>query len=166
MMFRRATTADIPDIMEIITDAQQLLRSLSVDQWQDGYPDEQQIATDIANSEMYVAEASGAIVAMTVISFRGEPTYRIIEGRWLNESHYAVVHRAAVRKSAYGRNLGRAILNYAEELCRNRDIDNIRIDTHLDNKIMQHLLLSSGYTHCGTITISSGAKREAYQKEL
>ena len=166
MTFRKATAADIAPIMEIVADAQQLLCSLGVDQWQDGYPTREIIVGDIARNEMYVATCGEAIVAMAVISFNGEPTYRVIDGCWLNDQPYAVVHRTAVRQSAHGRNIGREILMFAEQLCHEREIKNIRIDTHRDNLTMQHLLTTSGYRHCGTIMLTSGAKREAYQKGL
>lgn len=166
MTFRIATTADIAPIMEIVADAQLLLRSLGIDQWQDGYPTSETILGDISRSEMYVATCEEHIVAMAVISFSGEPTYRVIKGSWLNNQPYAVVHRIAVRQSAYGRNIGREILMFAEQLCHEKGIENIRIDTHRDNLTMQHLLSTSGYRHCGTITLASGANREAYQKIL
>ena len=34
--------------------------------------------------------------------------------------------------------------------------DNIRIDTHKDNHIMQHNLSKYGFTYCGIIYIASG----------
>ena len=42
--------------------------------------------------------------------------------------------------------------------------DNIRIDTHRDNKIMQHNLAKYGFEYCGIIHIASGAERLAYQR--
>ena len=40
----------------------------------------------------------------------------------------------------------------------------IRIDTHRDNKIMQHNLLKYGFTYCGIIYLANGDERLAYQK--
>jgi len=42
--------------------------------------------------------------------------------------------------------------------------DNIRIDTHKDNHIMQHNLAKYGFQYCGIIYIASGAERLAYQR--
>ena len=42
--------------------------------------------------------------------------------------------------------------------------DNIRIDTHKDNTIMQHNLDRYGFKYCGIIHIASGAERLAYQR--
>ena len=41
---------------------------------------------------------------------------------------------------------------------------NIKIDTHRDNRIMLHCILSYGFTYCGIIYLTSGDKRLVYQK--
>ena len=38
-------------------------------------------------------------------------------------------------------------------------IDNIRIDTHRDNKPMRHLLEKYGFTYCGIIYLLNGDER-------
>ena len=40
----------------------------------------------------------------------------------------------------------------------------LRADTHADNKVMQHLLLSTGFVYCGIIYVRNGTPRLAYQK--
>jgi hypothetical protein len=40
---------------------------------------------------------------------------------------------------------------------------NIRIDTHRDNYIMRHCILSYGFRYCGIIYLASGDDRLAYQ---
>lgn len=166
MMFRSSNRADIPAIMEIVAQAQSLLRSRGVDQWQDGYPTVDIIAQDIARSESYVLEDNGVVVAAAVISFAGEVTYNIIDGEWLNDNPYVVVHRLAVRGPALRRGLARQMMLYAETLALERGVEDIRVDTHNDNLAMQSLLDSLGYTLCGKITLLSGAPRIAYQKQL
>ena len=49
------------------------------------------------------------------------------------------------------------------DFCFSHDT-NIRIDTHRDNKIMQHNILKHGFTFCGIIYLLSGDERLAYQK--
>jgi hypothetical protein len=41
-------------------------------------------------------------------------------------------------------------------------IDYIRIDTHHDNKVMQHLILKEGFEPCGIIYAIDGNPRIAY----
>ena len=166
MVIRQATTADIDAIMAAIADAQALLKSCGVDQWQDGYPTADIILADVAHGESYVAVEDDDIVATAVISFAGEPTYKTIEGQWLNSNPYAVIHRLAVRNTARGRGYAKRLFDYTEQLCAKHKISDIRVDTHADNRIMQRLLDGLGYKYCGVITLDSGAKRIALQKML
>ena len=83
-----------------------------------------------------------------------------------NENPYAVVHRIAVADACRRKGIAREILHYTEELCAERGIKDIRIDTHRDNLAMRSLLKKMGYSHCGRITLTSGAFREAYHKVL
>lgn len=88
-----------------------------------------------------------------------EPAYRkITDGTWLEDSPYGVVHRLAGDGSEKG--IGAFCLNWALEQC-----GHIRIDTHGDNKVMQHLLEKLGYIHCGTIYVEQdNDPRLAYEK--
>ena len=167
LRFRKGEGADLERVMEFVADAQNWFRSQSIDQWQDGYPTQELILSDILGGENYVVELYGVVVASFVISFAGEPTYSEIKGKgWLNDEPYVVVHRIAVSDKYRRKGIAKEILHFTEELCAERGIKDIRIDTHCDNKAMRALLKKMRYTHCGRITLTSGAYREAYQKEL
>jgi ribosomal protein S18 acetylase RimI-like enzyme len=123
--------------------------------------------SDILDNNNYIIELNGVISATFTISFAGEPTYSEIKGKgWLNENPYAVVHRIAVADRYRRKGIAKEILHFIEELCAEQGIKDIRIDTHCDNLAMRSLLKKMGYNHCGRITLTSGAYREAYQKEL
>ena len=40
---------------------------------------------------------------------------------------------------------------------------NLRVDTHRDNKVMQHILTKYGFQRCGIIYVKNGTERIAYQ---
>ena len=167
LRFRKGEESDLERIMELVADAQNWFRQQGVDQWQDGYPTREIISSDILGGENYIVEHDGVASATAVISFRGEPTYSEIKGKgWLNENCYAVVHRIAVADECRRKGIAKEILYFAEELCAERGISDIRIDTHRDNRAMRSLLKRMGYAHCGRITLTSGAFRDAYHKEL
>ncbi len=167
LRFRKGKGADLERIMELVADAQNWFRVQGVDQWQDGYPTQEIISSDILSGSNYIVEYNGVIVATFVLSFAGEPTYSVIKGRgWLNEKPYAVVHRIAVADECRRKGVALEILHFVEELCAEREIKDIRIDTHRDNVAMRSLLKKLGYTRCGRITLASGALREAYHKVL
>ena len=167
LRFRKGEERDLEQIMELVADAQNWFREQEIDQWQDGYPTRELILSDVLGGNNYIVEYNCVAVATAVISFAGEPTYSEIKGKgWLNDEPYAVVHRIAVSDKHRRKGIAKEILHFTEELCAERGIKDIRIDTHCDNKAMRALLKKMRYTHCGRITLTSGAYREAYQKEL
>ena len=167
LRFRKGGADDLERIMELVADAQNWFREQGIDQWQDGYPTQDIILSDISYNNNYIVELNGVVSATFVASFDGEPTYSEIKGKgWLNENPYAVVHRIAVADACRRKGIAKEILHYTEELCAERGVRDIRIDTHRDNLAMRSLLKKMGYTHCGCITLTSGAFREAYHKEL
>ncbi len=169
MIFRRSKPEDIPAMLEIVRDAVAYLARNGVPQWQDGYPNEAVLLSDIEKGISYVIEDGGNITAMTAVSFEGDPCYLDIDGAWLNDEPYGVVHRCAVSAGFRGRKYGDAIFDEAEELCRKKGIHNLRVDTHTENKVMGSLLRKHGFILCGTIevdTATTDTLRDAYQKIL
>ena len=71
-----------------------------------------------------------------------------------------------VANSMKRKGVAREILAFAEGLCARRGLVDIRIDTHRDNVAMRNMLKRLGYSHCGRITLTSGAPREAYHKSV
>ena len=53
------------------------------------------------------------------------------------------------------------ILNAAVEYGK-QQIDYLRIDTHEDNRVMQHAVQKLGFRRCGLIYIADGSPRIAY----
>ena len=58
-----------------------------------------------------------------------------------------------------------AFFRFAEELCRERDIRSIRVDTDADNRMMQRVLEKQGFTYCGTVCFDNSEKI-AFEKLL
>ena len=167
LRFRKGTMEDMERIMELVADAQNWFQEQEIDQWQDGYPTREIMLSDIVDGENYIVDYNNIIASAFVVSFEGEPTYNEIKGKgWLNENRYAVVHRIAVAGECRRKGIAKEILHFVEELCVEQGVCNIRIDTHRDNLAMRSLLKKLGYVHCGRITLTSGAYREAYHKEL
>ncbi len=141
--FRPATPDDALRIAEIIAAARERMRLRGSLQWQGAYPAPEDIARDIAAGDEYVLEEGGGVLAYGAVVFRGEPAYASIDGAWLNDNPYVVVHRLAVA----------------------RGVCDFRVDTNFDNLQMQKILSRLGFTLCGEI-MYGGDKRLAYQKML
>ena len=168
MKVRLSTKNDLIQIKDSIIDAQKYLASLNIDQWQDGYPDERQILQDIALKESYVVEDDKEIIGTFMFTTRVDPNYKSIQGEWLvseNEG-YGVVHRIAVREQHRGKGFANFVFDFCEKQLLSNEIPSFKIDTHKDNKGMQHLLEKRNFDYCGIITLSTGGLRMAYEKVL
>lgn len=148
------------EIMLVMDAAKQIMRqSGNMHQWGDGYPSEAVIMADMKKCCGYVVEDEGKVVGYFAFLPSPEPTYaRIYDGQWLDDERpYHVVHRIASYPDAHG------IFSSIMDFCFSHD-PNIRIDTHRDNRIMQHNIAKHGFTYCGIIFLLSGDERLAYQR--
>lgn len=156
-MIRRANKEDIKYIMPIYEAAKKKMRADgNLHQWSDKYPDEETLLNDITRNELYIAYDDEGIYGVFMLSFSGEDTYKEIQGAWLNDEPYAVIHRIA--SLGNGKNLLKDAIDFTFE-----KTNNIRIDTHEDNNIMRTLLKKLGFIYTGIIHLKNGDERRAYQ---
>ena len=168
MNFSKSNTKDLPSIMKIIGEAQAYMASQAVDQWQDGYPEEDLILNDIANNESYIVKNENNILATAMFTTQVDHTYDIIDGKWLTpqDAIYGVIHRIAVGANYRGTGVAKFIIKESEQYLIENNIASMRIDTHKDNTGMQSLLKGLDYTYCGIIYLEDGDKRLAFEKML
>jgi RimJ/RimL family protein N-acetyltransferase len=159
MRIRKTEETDLEKILQIYSHAREAMKKNgNPTQWGDTRPSEATIRKDIQDGNSYVVEENGRICGVFSFIIGEEPTYaRIEQGQWKNDAPYGTIHRVASDGTEKG------ILLHCLEYCE-QQISNIRIDTHNDNRIMQHLLEKAGYEKCGIIYVEDGSPRIAYQK--
>lgn len=165
LQLRKADITEVPLIWEIIQDAIEQRRQEGSSQWQDGYPNELSITNDINKSYGYVLTENETILCYAAIIFDKEPAYEDIEGKWLTNGSYGVVHRVAVSKLAKGKGIATKLFQSIEGLCLEHHIYSIKVDTNFDNVPMLKILDKLGYTYCGEVHFR-GAARKAFEKKL
>lgn len=164
-MIRRATAEDKSKIMSIIRSAQQALRELGIDQWQDGYPTPESIDNDIADGVGYVACAGSEVVGYAAIIESGEPAYQQLDNEWLYGSDYVVVHRICVDGNQRRKGVALELMSHTAKIGRSISHNAFRIDTHRGNIRMLALLQKLNFREVGTIHYTSG-ERVAYELDL
>lgn len=165
MEFRKSLQSDVKNILGIIKEAKEYFKANNIDQWQeDNYPTAETFLDDINNGTSYVLVKDGEVVATASISFEPEPTYDHIEGNWLTNDNYIVIHRVAVTNKLKGLGLASIILKKAEFLALANNVHSIKIDTHKDNKAMQRVLKKNNFTYCGIIYLEDNSERIAFEK--
>ena len=191
MTIRPATPADLPALRPVFEAAKGIMRADgNAEQWSaPGFPPDDLLLRDIARGGGFVIEtrwpvAAGhdegktvtpvmpgslvtpvmpgltghlAIVAYFALLPSPEPTYDVIDGAWLTDEPYGVIHRMASYPEVHG--IFSTIIDFAASRYAH-----LRIDTHRDNRIMQHLIEKHGFTYCGIIWLLDGTERLAYER--
>ncbi len=169
MQIIHAQTSNLEAIIEAIKSAQKYLASLGIDQWQDGYPNEEVILKDINQNESYiVTNENDEVIGTTMFTTRPEPTYKVIDGNWLtsDDAVYGVIHRMAVNDKFRSIGFSKFVFDYFEKKLIEKGIGSMRIDTHEQNQVMQGIIKNRGYQYCGIIKLERGGTRLAFEKLL
>ncbi len=166
VVFRHATSDDLPEVMNIVAQGQAILRSRGVDQWQDGYPTLEVIARDIELEQGYILEQEGSIAAYGALIGGEEPAYtQISGGAWLSDLDYLTIHRLMVSSLFRGVGIGEQFFKMMESTARSRNISSLRADTHADNMVMRRLLTRLGFSLCGDVYFR-GSHRFAFERVI
>ena len=155
---RPAALAELPRIMEIYATARKFMADNgNPTQWPSTYPPRDLLEEDIAAGNLYVVAKNDAIHGVFAFILGDDPTYALIEnGSWRSDSPYGTIHRIASDGTG---GILRTALHFAAG-----HADHLRIDTHADNKPMQHLVEKYGFSRRGIIYTDNGSPRIAYDR--
>ena len=155
---RPARLEDLDEILKIYDYARKfMVQTGNPTQWADTYPQRELLEADIANQGLYVVMEQGSLCGVFYFVIGPDPTYTIIEnGAWHSDKLYGTIHRIAGNGT-------KGIFGAALDFCRSK-IDYLRIDTHHDNKVMQHVVTKHGFQPCGIIYCDDGSPRIAFDR--
>ena len=158
MIVRKATQADFPRILEIYAYARRFMaENGNPTQWGMVYPDAELLREDMQMERLYVIARQERVCGVFMFTIGADPTYALIEdGAWHSDALYGTIHRIAGDGTG---GVFRACLDY----CKGK-IDYLRIDTHENNKIMQHVVTTAGFKRCGIIYTDNGTPRIAFDR--
>lgn len=150
-----------PPILEIYAYAREFMKKTgNPTQWKDRHPAVEILEDDLRQGQLYVVKTGEEIHGVFALVQGKEPTYaRIEQGQWCSDSEYGTIHRIA------GDGEIRGIFEKVVDFC-SQIIPHLRIDTHENNKIMQHLIEKNGFKKCGIIYVADGSPRIAYERMI
>lgn len=158
MEIRKAVPGDLPELLRIYAAARETMRRTgNPNQWGKDRPAPAALAEDIRRGDLYLALEEGRAAGAFVFRPGPEGSYEAIRGEWQEAGPYWVIHRVASDGTVRGF-LGRCL-----DFC-GRTAGNLKIDTHRDNRVMQHLLEKHGFRPRGEILAEDGSPRIAYQR--
>lgn len=158
MTIRKATEADIPQILAMFDHSRTIMRAGgNMVQWV-GYPTAEDVADDIRRHASHIIQHATFPIGTFALVDGDEPTYNYIDhGRWIDTvTPYATLHRLAKAAEVHG--VADTAFAYAKQ-----QRDHLRVDTHAANQPMRHLLLREGFVYCGIIYMPDGSPRDAYE---
>ena len=155
---RPAQLEDLDEILKIYEFAKKFMADTgNPTQWMGNYPQRELLEEDIENQGLFVVTEAEKICGVFYFVIGPDPTYAIIEnGAWHSDRTYGTIHRIA------GNGTG-GVFGAALDFCRSR-MDYLRIDTHEDNKVMQHVVTKHGFKPCGIIYTDDGTPRIAFDR--
>lgn len=158
MDIRLAVEEEIEKILAIYDIARQFMRENgNKNQWINGYPQRQLLLDDIKNNNLYVITENSDIHGVFAFILGDDATYHYIEGgNWPNNNYYGTIHRIGTDGTIHG------ALTFARDFALKK-VSTLRIDTHNDNKVMQHTVEKNGFKRCGIIYVEDGSPRIVFQ---
>ncbi|MCT2563719.1 GNAT family N-acetyltransferase [Chryseobacterium herbae] len=160
---RKAEIEDRNAIWAIIQQSIERRKQDGSTQWQNGYPNMGTVESDIAKGFGYVMTVDGEIAVYAALILNDEPAYSTIEGAWLSDGEFVVVHRVAVDGKFAGQGMVKKLFDHIEDFTKSQEIQSIKVDTNYDNIAMLKILESKGYSYCGEVLLADGM-RKAYEK--
>lgn len=158
-MVRLAKKSELQRILQIFSIAKDFMHNNgNTTQWNGSYPDEETLLADINNGQLFVIADDDTDYIYGCFALIGgeDPTYEHIDGKWKSDTYYGTIHRIAsdgTRKGVFDECVRFARTKY----------DHLRVDTHKDNKPMQHVILKNGFEYTGIIYLNDGSPRIAYE---
>ena len=164
---RLAKNEDLEKVLSLYRQASLFLKKHNVDQWQNGYPNQQTFFEDLEKESLYILCNDVEIIGVASILSENDNNYdEIYDGKWLQEGPYVCIHRITVDTMYKGVGNAKLFIDKAVELATKLGYASIRIDTHPDNIAMRKFLKRQGFTKCGTIYLETSDLRIGYEKLL
>jgi GNAT superfamily N-acetyltransferase len=166
MTIRPAVLADIPGIMQLITEVVPVMNAAGNYQWDGTYPNAAVFEEDISLGQLWVADDDGNIAGVTAITNEQYPEYADVG---LDISETAIVtHRLAVSPRYQGQGIAVKLMQQAEDVAISRNIMVLRVDTNTANQATQGLFPKMGYRFAGEMGLEfrPGLKFYCYEKRL
>lgn len=111
------------------------------------------IINDINEGISYVFEKSGEIVATVMLSSFDED-YEKYPTLWIANSSYLAIHHISTASNLRNQGIAREMMEVIYLLAKSQNINFLRIDTHLNNKIMRKFLYNFGFIEKEIIKLS------------
>ncbi|MBL4861928.1 MAG: GNAT family N-acetyltransferase [Crocinitomicaceae bacterium] len=165
-MISAAEKHEIDEIITLTKACGKHLRENGIDQWDENYPDRKSIQNDLETQTLFVYRENKEILGIVVLNESQDEEYTEINWLTDDDSRNLVVHRLAVRPNHQGKGIARKLMNFAENLAKERQYDSIRLDTFSQNPRNQKFYTNRGYNDLGPVFLKYKKDHPYYCYEL
>ena len=158
MTVRLAEAGDFETILKIYERARRFMAETgNPTQWGTTNPPPELLREDIKDRHLFVVTDGEQIRGVFSFLVGPDRTYALIEdGAWHSDAEYGAIHRIASDGTG-------GVFAVCMEFCLSK-CPYLRIDTHENNKVMQHVVTKNGFRRCGIIYTESGSPRIAFDR--
>jgi GNAT superfamily N-acetyltransferase len=150
-----ADNRDINLIMQLITAAIQEMNTNGIDQWDNIYPDREQIQSDITAKTLYKCISGDQILGIIVLNRIASPEYNLIN--WDDSgANFLVVHRLTVHPKFQGKGIAKELMNFAESFAGINNLRSIRLDAFTKNPFAIKLYEKLHFNSKGIVKFRKG----------
>jgi GNAT superfamily N-acetyltransferase len=152
---RKTGTSDLPEVMSLIAAAIAGMRFQGIDQWDEIYPDEKTILSDIDEGSLFVLTSGGRVAGIVVINEKQEEAYQGVSWQF-TAGRCCVVHRLCVHPDFENQGIGKRLMACAEEQARARGYNLIRLDAFSKNPKAIRFYKKLGFRQAGEVRFRKG----------
>lgn len=154
MIFRKATTEDIPAIAEIYDDihTEEEAGRTSVGWIRGVYPTGKTAEAALLRGDLFVAEENGIIVGTAIINQLQVDVYAGAGWEFpAEESQVMVLHTLVISPRAFGKGYGKAFVKFYEDYALSQGCPFLRMDTNARNLRARAMYQKLGYKEIGIV---------------
>ncbi|MFA9398088.1 MAG: GNAT family N-acetyltransferase [Clostridiaceae bacterium] len=155
MLIRRGRKEEVYDIVKIIKNAVLDMEAQGIYQWDDIYPNEEDINNDIYGNNLFVYIEDNIIKGIVVLNESQDKEYQNIKWKY-NEPKNLVIHRLCIDPEYKGRGIATTLIKYAERFSKENGYISIRLDAFTENNNACRLYEKNGYEKRGIISFRKG----------
>jgi len=163
MTIRLAHREDLDAVIVIIQKATRQMDSQGIPQWDDIYPSDSILKTDIERKQMHVIENEGSVCGCITLNEEQSPEYSDVS--WSYPGKTLVVHRLTIDPEHQGQKFASRLMDFAEKEAGSKGYKSIRLDAFTKNPAAVALYEGRKYRNAGTVRFRKGIFF-CYEKKL
>ena len=146
--YRNTVSEEQEAVVKLFEAAKVKMSEEGIDQWDEVYPNVNDISNDIKNNQMYTVYMGNKLAGVYVVNAEADKAYKF--GSWTDtDGKYAVVHRLCVAPEYQHTGIATKIMEHIEAEQKKLGVTSIRLDVFSKNPYALGLYEKLGYQNVG-----------------